>query len=125
RAALLAALTHARAATGASDNATAAKLAPYLSGALDSAEAEDFAADLLHAPDEIYELEAAQSFLDRVAAQKSAAPPELLDAVLADAARELPRPAVPARRSWHVPRWGRQWGLAGGAMAAMALAALV
>jgi len=114
----LLALMRARPVPGASD-ATTAKLAAYLTGGLDAAETETFFAELVRRPDEIYELEAAQSLLDRIAEQKTAAPPELVVAVLAESAREVPRPAT---RKWNLSGGGRRWALAGGAMAALVLA---
>jgi TonB family protein len=123
RAELLAVLMRARMAAGASD-ATTAKLAVYLAGELDAAEAETFFAELVRAPEQIYELEAAQSFLDRIAKEKSTAPPDLVAAVVAKSATELPRPAVSARRKRNLSGGGRRWVLAGGAMAAMLLVVL-
>ena len=92
---LAATLMRARAAAPqAGDAATLAKLALYLDGALDSAEAENFIAALLRDASEIYDLEAAQSFLDRVSAEKSPAPAELVAAVTADCVREARKPVV-------------------------------
>ena len=121
RAELLAVLTRSHGVPVVSDETTA-KLTAYLSGGLDAAEAERLFSELLRAPDEIYELQAAQSFLDRIAEQKSAAPPELVAAVLAESARELAPPAVPGTQKWNLSGGGRRWVLAGGAMAAMLLA---
>jgi Ca-activated chloride channel homolog len=118
RAALLSALTRANAAAGAEHGVTAEKLAAYLDGALDADEVEDFSAALLRAPDELHELESAQSFLDAVTEKTSAPPQDLLAGVLADAARETPKSA-PAKRRWSTLRRVRNWGLAGAAVSAL------
>jgi hypothetical protein len=64
------------------------------------------AAALPHLRDEIYEFQSAQSFLDRVAAKTSPAPPELVAAVTAEIMRETRKAAVTDPRRWAVPRWG-------------------
>src|SRR5438477_9772479 len=64
RAALLAHLKHLQGGPAGSDDISAAKLAAYISGALAPAEVDRFVAELVRTPNEIYELEAAQSFLD-------------------------------------------------------------
>jgi TonB family protein len=79
----------------------------------------ELSAALPHAPDEIYESEAAQSFLDRVVAEKSPAPPELVAAVTAEYAREAREPAVTDPRGRAVPRWGWAAGTVAASLAAI------
>jgi Ca-activated chloride channel homolog len=125
RAALASAVLRVSSAAAAGDCATTAKLAAYLDGALDPADADSFIAALLSESGEIYELEAAQSFLAKVSVEKPPVPPELVAAVMADCARETRKPADAARRKWNIPRWGQQWGWAGGAIAAVLLAVVI
>ena len=116
RASLSAALALLPSAAASNDTATPARLAAYLDGALDPADAERFVAGLLRAPDEIYELEAAQSLLDRVSARQAGVPPELVAAVVGHAASEPSKSAISARSSrFHSLR---PLGWIGGAVAA-------
>ncbi len=118
RAALFAALTRAR--EGASDIDATAKLSAYLDGALDSEEAAAFVASLAETPDEIYDVEAAQSFLDAVSAHDSSVPPELVAAAAKNAARENAKSVVKRSRFLSSASWGRQFVWAGGTAAAVA-----
>src|SRR5882762_3067380 len=127
RAALFAALTRARAGANGFDGDANAKLSSYLDGALDAEEAEAFIASLADAPDEIYELEAAQSFLDAVSADDSSVPPELVAAAAKNAARENAKPIVARGRFLSSASWGRQLAWASGvaATAAVVLAVVI
>jgi Ca-activated chloride channel homolog len=101
------------------------RLAAYLDGALDGEDAEHFAASLADAPDEVYELEAAQTFRDEIDMRREAAPADLVAAAAADAARNAPRHS--ARRSWFLnsASWGRQFAWAGGAAATVLLGVVI
>jgi Ca-activated chloride channel family protein len=124
RAALHAAMTRAQSSNPMDGDATE-RLAAYLDGALEDREAERFAASLADAPDEVYELEAAQSFLDEIGARTECAPADLVAAAAADIARPAPRRA--ARRSWllNSASWGRQFAWAGGAAATVLLGVVI
>jgi Ca-activated chloride channel homolog len=124
RAALYAAISHVR--TAASPNGDAMeRLAAHLDGALDSDDAARFAASLADAPDEVYELEAAQAFVDAMDAHRDVAPADLVTAAAADIARPAQRRAV--RRSWFLnsASWGRQFAWAGGAAATVLLGVII
>jgi hypothetical protein len=123
-AALSVALTNSKAAD-VKPNDDATKLALYLDGAFDPREAEDFAARIANQPAELYELQAANSFLDAVAVQKKAAPQDLVAAALAAATRDMPRIAKSGRRVWNLGNWGRHWAWAGGAFATAVLAVVI
>ena len=97
RAALHSAITPAKTAASEDSDATE-RLAAYLDGALEPEDAERFASSLAGAPDEVYELEAAQGFLDDIAVRREAAPADLVAAAAADAARQAPRRS--ARQRW-------------------------
>jgi Ca-activated chloride channel family protein len=124
RAALHAAITRAQKANAPDGDATE-RLAAYLDGALNDQDAERFAASLADAPDEVYELEAAQSFLDEMAARTESAPADLVVAASADVARKAPRRVV--RRGWFLnsASWGRQFAWAGGAAATVLLGVVI
>jgi protein TonB len=81
-----------------------------------------FSASLPLPPAEIYELEAAQSFLDRVSDQDSRVPSGLVEAVTADCVREARESAVAVRRVWKFSSWRAHWEWAAGAMAVVLLA---
>src|SRR5262245_29708770 len=125
RAALYAAITHAESSTTSNDDVTE-RLAAHLDGALDSDDAARFAASLADAPDEVYELESAQAFVDAMDEHRDVAPADLVAAVAANAAR---RPAAHrvARRSWFLnsASWGRQFAWAGGAAATVLLGVII
>jgi len=122
RAALHSAITRAQSSTSPGGDATE-RLAAYLDGALEPEDAERFAASLTGAPDEVYELEAAQGFLDEIAIRREAAPMDLVAA--ADVARQAPRRS--ARQSWFLnsASWGRQFAWAGGAAATVLLGVVI
>jgi Ca-activated chloride channel family protein len=101
------------------------KLAAYLDGKLGPEESEAFLQALAGAPDEIYELESAQAFLDAVSAQKEAAPADLVAQAIGSATEDMPARASRKPRSWNSAAWGRQWGWAGGAIAAAVLATVI
>ena len=124
RAALHAAITRAQ-KTSSPDGDATERLAAYLDGALDDQDTERFAASLADAPDEVYELEAAQSFLDEIAVRTESAPADLVAAAAADVAHEAPRRVV--RRSWFMnsASWGRQFAWAGGAAATVLLGVVI
>jgi TonB family protein len=119
RASLSAALPPLPSAAPSSETATAARLAAYLDGALDPEDAERFVAGLLRAPDEIYEVEAAQSLLDRISARRDGVPPDLVAAVVGHVASEPSKTVVTAPRS-RFHSW-RSIGAIGGAIAAAAV----
>ena len=124
RAALYAAITHPQNSTAPNGDATE-RLAAHLDGALDSDDAARFAASLADAPDEVYELEAAQAFVDAMDARREMAPADLVAAAAADVARPAPRRAV--RRSWFLnsASWGRQFAWVGGAAATVLLGVII
>ena len=124
RAALYAAITHPQNSTAPNGDATE-RLAAHLDGALESDDAARFAASLADAPDEVYELEAAQAFVDAMDANHELAPADLVAAAAADIARPAPRRAV--RRSWFLnsASWGRQFAWAGGAAATVLLGVII
>ena len=125
RAALFAALTRAREGARDFDGDATAKLSAYLDGALDAEEMEAFVASLADAPDEIYEVEAAQSFLDAVSAYGSSVPPELVAAAVKSATRENAKSIVKRSRFLSSASWGRQIAWAGGAAAAVAATVVI
>ena len=125
RAALHAAITRTQKASAQSGDATE-RLAAYLDGALDDQDTERFVASLTSAPGEVYELEAAQSFLDEITARTESAPADLVAAAAAaDVARAAPRRVV--KRSWFLnsASWGRQFAWAGGAAATVLLGVVI
>jgi Ca-activated chloride channel homolog len=124
RAALYAAITHPQTSTAPNGDATE-RLAAHLDGALESDDAARFAASLADAPDEVYELEAAQAFVDAIDANREMAPADLVAAAAADLARPAPHRAV--RRSWFLnsASWGRQFAWAGGAAATVLLGVII
>ena len=124
RAALHAAIPRAQ-KTSSPDGDATERLAAYLDGALDDQDTERFAASLADAPDEVYELQAAQSFLDEIAARTESAPADLVAAAAADVAQKAPRRVV--RRSWFLnsASWGRQFAWAGGAAATVLLGVVI
>jgi Ca-activated chloride channel family protein len=124
RAALHAAITRTQ-KTAAPDGDATERLAAYLDGTLDDQDTERFAESLADAPDELYELEAAQSFLGEMAARAESAPADLVAAASASVSRAAPRRA--ARRSWFLSSasWGRQFAWAGGAAATVVLAIVI
>ena len=69
--------------------------------------------------------EAAQSFLDEIAARTESAPADLVAAAAADVAQKAPRRVV--RRSWFMnsASWGRQFAWAGGAAATVLLGVVI
>ena len=101
------------------------RLAAYLDGALNADDAERFDETLARTTDEVYELEAAQSFLDRIDAEREMAPADLVAAAAADVARKAPRRS--ARQSWFMnsASWGRQFAWAGGAAATALLCVVI
>ena len=101
------------------------RLAAYLDGALDDEDAECFAGSLAGAPGEVYELEAAQTFLDEIDVRREAAPADLVATAAASAARTAPRRS--ARQSWFLnsASWGRQFAWAGGAAATVLLGVVI
>src|SRR5258706_743112 len=125
RAQLFAALRNSRNTRSAIAALDCEKLAAFLDGKLEAQEAEEFLKSLLAAPDEIYELESAQDFLDAVSANGEAAPADLVAQAVTAAADETPRRATRQGRRWNGAAWGRQWGWAGGAIAAAVLAAVI
>ena len=124
RAALHAAITRTQKTNTPTGDSTE-RLASYLDGALNDQDTERFAASLADAPDEVYELEAAQSFLDEIAARTESAPADLVAAAAADVAHVAPRRVV--RRSWFLnsASWGRQFAWAGGAAATVLLGVVI
>ncbi len=125
RAALFAALTRVREGASDVDGDAIAKLSAYLDGVLDAEEAEAFVALLADAPDEIYELEAAQSFLDAVSAQDFSVPPELVAAAAKNAARENAKTIVKRSRFLSSASWGRQFAWAGGLATTAAVTVII
>jgi len=123
RAALHSAVARAQVSNTPAGDATE-RFVAYLDGALESGDAVRFDETLASAADEIYELEAAQSFLDRVDAGRESAPADLV-AAAADVARATPRRS--ARQSWFLnsASWGRQFAWAGGAAATVVLGVIV
>ena len=125
RAALYAAVARAQVNDRAQAGDATERLAAYLDGALDADDAERFDETLAGAADEIYELEAARSFLDRIDAERESAPADLVAAAAADVARKAPHRS--ARRSWFLnsASWGRQLAWAGGAAATVVLGVII
>ncbi len=124
RASLHSVVARAHSAKAEAGDATE-RLAAHLDGALDSRDAARFDEMLAGSSDEVYELEAAQSFLDRIDAARESAPADLVAAAAADIARETKRHS--ARRSWFLnsASWGRQFAWAGGAAATVVLGVVI
>jgi Ca-activated chloride channel family protein len=124
RAALYASVTHAQ-TPGTLDGDATERLAAYLDGALDDREADRFTASLADAPDEVYELESAQSFIDEIGGRTENAPADLV-AAATGLVRAAPRRAS-ASRSWFLnsASWGRQFAWAGGAAATVLLGVVI
>jgi Ca-activated chloride channel family protein len=125
RAALSSTLARAETSSPAQSGDATERLASHFDGALNAEEAERFTVALAATPDDIYELEAAQAFLDEIAMQREAAPTDLVAAAVADNVQKTPRRVV--RRSGFLGSvsWGRQFAWAGGAAATVLLGVII
>jgi TonB family protein len=97
RVALSTALAQWRSAPIQDRNSTISELAAHLSRAPDSLDDDPFIATLARDPEALYDLEAAQSFLDRVSVEEQPVPEDLIGAVVGD--------AVDQRKNWSSRRW--------------------
>jgi len=118
RLALSTALAQRSSAPPADDDARIDDLAAHLDGDGDEA----FIAKLARDPGALYELESAQSFLDRVSGEERPVPEELMRLVVANQAD--PESAIPGARQNGASSRRRFYLLAGSAIAALILLAL-